>query len=457
MIEGGNWFPSDWRVPAMAITNLKMVTAANAAPVDLFVVDQTGISQGYVWGIHVSKLTMEGSSIVGSRGMYLKNVASSLFADIGILKFDRGIEVEFGMMNEFNRINSSKCGEASFYLNGVSITTTQTFNRCVARESQWGWIMQSTATGNSIGTVLNGCLLESTTVGGVSQHKSCAAEYNSLYAENCPDDRQTTVGTMFNLFKDGVDVDPYRSTAFFNGGDLAGGNFNKYTDSNVMNIGSAKLVVVNGTSFKRATNGIRWDDTTADNAIQLTMPNFVQVTNLYLGGPSSKLSGIYPDKAVTGNAATILAALLKFPAVQKKSTDPNTLDDYAEGTWTGLLTPDTGTITQSYKTGYYTKVGRLVTVTGLFVPSAVAAPTGILRLKGLPFKAAAGGGGEVAATVSARYLTGAAGFYSVDGVVQAGADNIEIALFTTAGNPQPMAAKVAVGSEIRVNLTYMTD
>jgi hypothetical protein len=45
----------------------------------------------------------------------------------------------------------------------------------------------------------------------------------------------------------------------------------------------------------------------------------------------------------------------------------NTLDDYEEGTWTPAFTPQTGaygSIGYAYNTGTYTKVGRLVTVTG---------------------------------------------------------------------------------------------
>jgi len=63
----------------------------------------------------------------------------------------------------------------------------------------------------------------------------------------------------------------------------------------------------------------------------------------------------------------------------------NKLDDYEEGTWTAALTADTGTITLSYDLMRYTKIGRVVTVSGLIICSAVSSPTGDLALTGLPF------------------------------------------------------------------------
>jgi hypothetical protein len=63
------------------------------------------------------------------------------------------------------------------------------------------------------------------------------------------------------------------------------------------------------------------------------------------------------------------------------------LNWYEEGTWTAAFVAQTGSITMdnSYKTGYYTRVGRLVTV-GLHARfSAVSSPSGGLTVTGLPF------------------------------------------------------------------------
>lgn len=65
-----------------------------------------------------------------------------------------------------------------------------------------------------------------------------------------------------------------------------------------------------------------------------------------------------------GTAASASGSGVSFPATQSASTDPNTLDDYKEGTYTTTVTPGSGTITTlGAITGSYTKIGRQVTVT----------------------------------------------------------------------------------------------
>ena len=66
------------------------------------------------------------------------------------------------------------------------------------------------------------------------------------------------------------------------------------------------------------------------------------------------------------------------------------LDDYEEGVWTPTFVPTTGaftSITYTSTGGYYTKVGRLVCVTGRLRTSAITVGTasGGLFIGGLPF------------------------------------------------------------------------
>jgi hypothetical protein len=64
----------------------------------------------------------------------------------------------------------------------------------------------------------------------------------------------------------------------------------------------------------------------------------------------------------------------------------NSLDDYEEGTWTATLTCVTsGTITLDNSGCIYTKIGRLVNVSGFITVSSVSSPTGRLLLGGFPF------------------------------------------------------------------------
>lgn len=78
---------------------------------------------------------------------------------------------------------------------------------------------------------------------------------------------------------------------------------------------------------------------------------------------------------------------LLFPATQNPSTDPNTLDDYEEGTWTPLIggsTSDSG-ITYAAQNGYYIKIGKIVVIWLLVALSNKGTINGTVQLKGLPF------------------------------------------------------------------------
>jgi hypothetical protein len=80
---------------------------------------------------------------------------------------------------------------------------------------------------------------------------------------------------------------------------------------------------------------------------------------------------------------------ITFPATQSASSDANTLDDYEEGSWTPTFTFG-GTAhngTYSNQSATYTKVGRLVTVTGIVGINSAGTATGDARITGLPFTA----------------------------------------------------------------------
>jgi hypothetical protein len=69
----------------------------------------------------------------------------------------------------------------------------------------------------------------------------------------------------------------------------------------------------------------------------------------------------------------------------------NALDDYEEGTWTPTIEGEGSNPTITYNTrfGFYTKVGRVVTIHCSLQPLTVSvAGTGNLRFGGLPFTSA---------------------------------------------------------------------
>ena len=77
---------------------------------------------------------------------------------------------------------------------------------------------------------------------------------------------------------------------------------------------------------------------------------------------------------------------ITFPATQVASADPNTLDDYEEGTWT----PSQGaglTVVGAYSSsGFYTKIGKVVHVfAALKGATSIASSTGGILCGGLPF------------------------------------------------------------------------
>jgi hypothetical protein len=107
-------------------------------------------------------------------------------------------------------------------------------------------------------------------------------------------------------------------------------------------------------------------------------------------GDGSIQGNTYAGFVVRNSAGTEIArfqdAGLKFPATQVASADPNTLDDYEEGTWTPTVigTTTAGTVTYAVRNARYTKIGRTVFVETLLNWSA-GTGTGNLRVGDLPF------------------------------------------------------------------------
>ena len=64
----------------------------------------------------------------------------------------------------------------------------------------------------------------------------------------------------------------------------------------------------------------------------------------------------------------------------------NKLDDYEEGTWTPVLAfSGGGTISYTQQGGSYTKIGRIVYVTGVIITSSISGSSGDVQIQGLPF------------------------------------------------------------------------
>ena len=80
---------------------------------------------------------------------------------------------------------------------------------------------------------------------------------------------------------------------------------------------------------------------------------------------------------------------VKFPATQNPSTNPNTLDDYEEGTWTPVVKGNltAGTYELATAAGKYTKIGNTVAISCRIKAAAAVTGggTGVIVISALPF------------------------------------------------------------------------
>jgi len=123
------------------------------------------------------------------------------------------------------------------------------------------------------------------------------------------------------------------------------------------------------------TLGVRWSSNLG--SLTITSPIFSGTcTGTYtLGGTPSITAPI-----ITG-IANLQGGQILFPATQVPSADPNTLDDYEEGTWTPSIG---GTATYTRQDGWYIKIGRLVTF-GMNLTINALGTGSTSTISGLPF------------------------------------------------------------------------
>jgi hypothetical protein len=134
------------------------------------------------------------------------------------------------------------------------------------------------------------------------------------------------------------------------------------------------------------------------------------------------------------------------------------LNDYEEGTYTvaiGCGTSGTVTLNTAYDTAQYTKVGRLVTVTGGVIVSSVSSPTGYFTIS-LPFSSASlselSGYFLSVLTISGVNTANIADFVSL-GVT--GASSIRIYLGDATGLQGDSAQELKAGTEIYFTVSYI--
>lgn len=183
----------------------------------------------------------------------------------------------------------------------------------------------------------------------------------------------TTTAATFNLLENGI------SNLRFGGGtqDL---DIGVRIASQTINIGSAS----NTSSIYRFGTGPTQSG--ASKSVSLGTGGVSgSTTSVFIG---SGAGGTCQIDSPTTSVSLLTLSQARFPATQVPSGDPNTLDDYEEGTWIPTVAGSTTAGSASYTTrvGTYTKVGRVVTLHCAFDWTG-GTGSGRLRITNLPFAA----------------------------------------------------------------------
>jgi len=219
------------------------------------------------------------------------------------------------------------------------------------------------------------------------------------------------------------------------------------TNATTATYATTALTATNATTATYATTAL-----TATNATTATYATTALTA-------TNATTATYATTALTAtNATTATTAItssqandILFPATQIPSANVNSLDDYEEGTFTVAMIPSTsGAITLTNKTLAYTKVGRVVYVTGYLNVASVNNPVGNVTITGLPFACASHAAVSVMAyDLNATATTSIVG-YTVSGSTQ-------FNLYKYAGGViLSLAPEVKAASAFIVNLMYFT-
>ena len=156
-----------------------------------------------------------------------------------------------------------------------------------------------------------------------------------------------------------------------------------------------------------------------------------------------------------GGSTSASGVGIAFPATQSASTDANTLDDYEEGTWTPTLRGSSSnpTVSSSNATGWYTKIGNLVTLS-FSCNFTFTGGSGAVWIGNIPFIPSALSIG----TLEAGGLTmGGSYTYGVT-LLGSGDDHVEIRKYSNAGSGETAVifSNYASASWLRSNISFKT-
>lgn len=133
---------------------------------------------------------------------------------------------------------------------------------------------------------------------------------------------------------------------------------------------------------------------------------------------------------------------------------------YSEGTFSGTLTPGSGSISMGNNSGFWCRQGKKISFTGYFDVASVSAQSGLLTLvtTGLPAPAGNSNGKFAAVALNAFGYT--AGAYTMHARVDKNTDDIRIIHVANTGDSAEgasTAALVKAGSTFIIGGFYFTD
>lgn len=225
-------------------------------------------------------------------------------------------------------------------------------------------------------------------------------------------------------------------------------------NTNAVSFATAELQLITANSFSGVSSCYIKNESQNGGNSNADLVFFVNSTGGGSPYESARLKGVGGDlQLATGNLVPSTAGKgIDFSAnTGAAGMTSELLNWYEEGTWTPTLTPNTsGTITITSPTNSlnYTRVGRLVTLTGRITVSSVSAPLGLLILGGLPFSSGASGSkNSGAGAVYADNLTVASG------LLARVAENATTAIIATP-NQGAAAPIIQATTGLYINIAY---
>ena len=214
--------------------------------------------------------------------------------------------------------------------------------------------------------------------GASAIYMGTAAYYNSGW-------KYATTGDGANLIEAGNGIFTFSNAA----SGTAGNSLTWTPRLTIASTGAANFsnsLRIQGSTVPTSGSGteLAWDGT---NGYLLA---FNRTTSAYLplsilGSTLSFTGAATFSSGISVGGATATTGGIQFPATAVAIADANNLDDYEEGTWTPVVTCGSGTATYASQLGFYTKIGRVVTITYIlsFTKNTLSGST--VRLTNLPF------------------------------------------------------------------------